>query len=117
MATTTIVSYQPYRVGNTFPSWLIPLNTDAGTDDITGVNLADITLYFRNTSVTPPTDSVGTGTISIQSANPAQILYKPSATDVASPFTGAIVVKAKFPPSHSTADEVVYDPLIFSITY
>lgn len=116
MATPSI-SYQPYHIGDTYPTWEIPLNTDAGPDNLTGVSASNISLYFRNTTVNPPTDTIGTGTLTINSTNPAEIYYKPSTTDVASPFTGQIVIKVQFPPSHSSADEAVFDGIPFIISY
>lgn len=114
---TTNVSYQLWHVGMRFPAWDIPLATDEGPDDITGVSVGDISLYFRNTTTNPPTDTLGTGTITIMSYNPAEIFYKPSAADVASVFTGQIVIKINYPPSHTSTDESVFDPIPFSISY
>lgn len=109
------VSYQAWPVGQTFPAWEIPLATDAGKEDLTGVNVSDITLVFRPNS-RAGNDSVGTGTITIKSVYPGVLLYKPSTADVASAFTGQIYIKITMPPSHSTADEVVYDAITFNIT-
>lgn len=114
---TTGISYQPWHVGDTYPTWEIPLNTDAGPDNLTGVSAGNISLYFRNTTTNPPTDTIGTGTLTINSSNPAEIYYKPSTTDVTAPFTGQIVIKIQFGPSHSTADEAVYDGINFQISY
>lgn len=114
---TVNVSYQQWHTGMTFPAWDIPLATDAGPDDLTGVSVGDISLYFRNTTTNPPTDTLGTGTITIMSYNPAEIFYKPSTTDVASVFTGQIVIKAKMPPSHGTSDLTEWDGIPFSISY
>ena len=112
-----IVSFQRWHVSETYPVWDIPLNTDEGPDDITGLSTSNISLYFRNTTVTPPVDTIGTGTITILSANPAEIYYKPSTTDVASTFTGAIVIKAKFPSAFDTTTQAVYDEIPFVISY
>lgn len=101
-------SYQPWYVGQTYPSWDIPLNTDVGPDDLTGVDITKFTLYFRNAS---GQDTAGTGTFSIKTMNPAEVLYKPSTTDVASVFSGSLVIKAFYPPSNTSADEVVFDPI------
>lgn len=113
----TIVSYQSWHTGQTYPVWSIPLNTDAGPDNITGLTASNISLYFRNTTVNPPVDTIGTGTLTIQSSNPASIFYRPSTTDVASPFTGQIVIKAQFGPSFDATTQTEYDGVGFSITY
>lgn len=110
------VSYQPWYVLDTFPGWSIPLATDNGVEDLTGINTNDITLIFRNTSVRPSVDTVGTGTFTITNVKPATLLYKPSAADVASAFSGFIIIRILFPPSFGPADEVVYDPLPFVIS-
>ncbi len=108
------VSNQPWYVGQTFPAFDIPLNTDAGGDDLTGVNASNMSMIFRNTNA--GTDFTGTGTFSIKVVNPAEVLYKPSQADVASPFNGTLIVTAFFPPSGTAADKVVYDPIPFVIT-
>lgn len=117
MATTVVVSYQPWHVSMVFPTWSIPLNTDAGTDNITGLTASNISLYFRDTTTTPPIDTPGTGTLTIQTSNPASILYQPSTTDVASTFTGQIVIKAKFGPSFDNTTLTEYDGIPFVISY
>ncbi len=74
-------------------------------------------MIFRNTQVSPVVDTPGTGTFSIKVAYPAEILYKPSPADVASAFTGELVIRAGFPPSNGAADQVEYDPIMpFVIT-
>lgn len=110
------VSYQPWYVLDTFPGWSIPLATDNNVEDLTGINTNDITLIFRNTSVRPSVDTVGTGTFTITNAKPAILFYKPSAADVASPFSGVIIIRILFPPSFSSADLVTYDPIPFTIS-
>lgn len=106
-------SYQPWYVGDTYPSWDIPLNTDAGPDDLTSVNIANFTLIFRKTG---GVDTIGTGTFSVKTAYPAEVLYKPSVADVAAAFSGFLVIKAFYPPSNTNADEVIFDPIPFTIT-
>jgi hypothetical protein len=102
------VSYQPWYVGQTFPSWDIPLTTDGGADDLTGVDITKFTLYFRNAN---GQDTAGTGTFSVKTISPAEVLYKPSLTDVAAVFSGSLIIKAFYPPSGTSADEVVFDPI------
>jgi len=111
------ISYQKWHQHQTYPVWDIPLMTDEGPDNITGLSTSNISLYFRDTSTVPPTDTIGTGTITILSTNPAEIYYKPSTTDVASIFSGAIVIKAYFPSAFDTTTEAVYDEIAFSISY
>lgn len=112
-----LVSAQPWHISQTYPVWSIPLNTDAGPDNITGLTASNISLYFRNTTVTPPVDTIGTGTLTIQASNPASIFYQPSTTDVSSIFTGQIVIKAKFGPSFDATTEAIFDGIPFSISY
>ena len=110
------VSAQPWYVGQTYPSWDILLTTDSGNDNLTGVIASNFTMIFSSTATRPPTDTIGTGTFTIKAINPAEILYKPSQADVASAFSGQLIVKAFFPPSNTNADEVVWDPIPFVIT-
>lgn len=110
------VSYQNWYVSQTYPSWDIPLTTDGGVEDLTGVSSSNFTMIFRATNVVPPVDTIGTGTFSIKVVSPGEILYKPSVADVASTFSGVLIVKANFPPSNTNADEAVYDPIAFTIT-
>lgn len=110
------ISYQPWYQFQTFPAWDIPLKTDNGNEDLTGVSAANLTMVFRNTSVAPPVDTVGTGTFTIKVINPAEVLYKPSPADVANTFSGVLVVRCTFPPSNGSADEAVYDPIPFVIS-
>lgn len=56
-------------------------------------------------------DTVGTGTFTIKSTNPAEVLYKPSPGDVSAPFVGFLFVKAFFPPTNTNMDEAVWDPI------
>ena len=107
------VSYQPWRTGDRYPYWLIPLSTDAGPDDTTGVTVSGFSLIFRTTG---GVDTTGTGTFSSYQAYPASVVYKPSAADVASAFTGSIIVVAPFPPSSGAADTTSYDGIPFTIT-
>jgi hypothetical protein len=108
-----VTSYAPWYVGDTYPVWDIPLMTDGGSDNITGVSIANFTLIFRTLN---GVDTTGTGTFSVKTNSPAEIYYKPSLTDVASPFTGYIIIEALFPPSNSTTDKVIWDPIPFTIT-
>ncbi len=105
--------------GATYPSWDIPLMVGDGSsdpdgvpEDLTGVDITKFTLVFR----TGTTDTTGTGTFSIKRLFPAEILYKPSVADVAAPFNGSIYIKAYVPPSSTSADAIVYDPIPFQIT-
>lgn len=110
------VSCQPWYVSQTFPPFDIPLNTDAGPDNLNGVDMTKFTMTFRNTTTRVPVDTPGTGTFTLKVANPAEIFYKPSIADVASAFNGQLIIKAFYPPSNTNADEVVFDPIPFIIT-
>ena len=106
-------SYQNWYVGQTYPTWDFLLTTDAGADDLTSVDITKFTLYFRTLN---GVDTAGTGTFTIKVTYPAEVLYKPSTADVAAVFNGYIVVKALYPPSSTSSDEVVFDPIPFVIT-
>lgn len=110
------ISYQPWPIAQTYPVWDIPLATDSGNEDLTNISTANITMIFRNTSVRPTIDTIGTGTFFIKSINPGELYYKPSIADVASAFNGLLIVKILFPPSYGPADEVLYDGISFVIS-
>lgn len=105
------ISDAPWYQNCTYPSWDIPLATDAGAEDIT--NVGSFKMVFRSQS---GTDTVGTGAFTVKVNNPAEILYKPSPADVAAPFSGSLIITAYFPPSYGAADAAVYDPIPFVIT-
>lgn len=113
-------SYQPWYAGQTYPSWDIPLTVDGGTEDLTGVTIGNFSVIFRSLS---GVDYTGTGTVTLKTANPAEIYYKPSVADVtnsntafaAGGFNGYIIIEALFPPSNTSADKVIYDPIPFVI--
>lgn len=107
------VSYQPWPRYQTFPSFDLPLNTDAGPDNLTGVDITKFTMVFHPAN---GADTIGTGTFSVKTNSPAEIYYKPSIADVANVFTGWIIIRALFPPSNTNVDEVEYDPIVFNIT-
>lgn len=104
-------SYQPWYTTQQYPIWQFTLNTDAGSDDISGVPLDSFTLELRSSSATTPTVTPGTGTFSVVTTSPAVVQYAPSAADVANPFVGNIFIKALF-----GGLETVYDPIAFVIT-
>ena len=110
------ISYQAWYQFQTYPIWDIPLTTDNGNEDLTNISVNNITMIFRNTSTRPSTDTVGTGTFYIKNTNPGELLYKPSIADVASTFTGFLIVRIVFPPSYGPADLVAYDPVSFTIS-
>ena len=58
----------------------------------------------------------GTGTFSVKTTNPAEILYKPSIADVAQSFKGWLYISAYLPPSNTIADEVIWGPIGGSAT-
>src|SRR6266702_978556 len=102
------VSFQPWYTGQTFPAWEIPLATDAGNEDLTGVDVTKFSMTFRDQS---GNDRLGTGTFAVKTISPAVVIYKPTQGDVAQPFTGFLIVKSFYPPSNTNADEPVWDPI------
>lgn len=107
-----MTSYQDWYTGQTFPAWDIPLARDGGVEDITNVLLSTFSMTFRTVG---NQNTIGTGTFSVKTLNPAEVYYKPSPADVASAFNGTLIVKCFFPPSNGVNDEVVYDPIPFVI--
>src|SRR5712692_5787350 len=112
----TAVSYQAWYVGMTAPIWDIPLATDSGNENLIGISPSNITLIFRNTSVRPSVDTVGTGIFTIKSVSPGELFYKLSVDDVANAFSGFVIVKIAFPPSYGPADIIEYDPIPFVLS-
>lgn len=110
MATT---DYQPYYVGHTFGYWRLPLTVGTSPENLTGVDITKFTLYFKAPS---GAETAGTGTFTLLSAYPGIVLYKPSVADVSTTFTGTLVIKALYPPSGTTADQAVFDPIPWVIT-
>lgn len=82
-------------------------------EDITSVLISTFSLIFRSTT---GVDTAGTGTFTVKTLIPAEVYYKLSIADAAAAFNGTLIVKAGFPPSNGAADEVVYDPIPFTIT-
>jgi len=107
------MAYQPWYVGQNYPTWDIPLMTDLGPDDLTSVNVNTFQMIFRDAR---GNDTIGTGTFTIKIVYPAEILYKPSITDVSQTFNGTLIIKAWFPPSGTSSDTVVWDPIPFQIS-
>lgn len=110
MATT--ISYQPWRVGQTYATWEIPMMTDGGAEDLSNITVSNYSLWFRTLN---GAETQGAGTITLQSAYPGVLLYKSVAADVAAVFSGYIVIRGLYPPSNTTADKPIYDPIPFSI--
>jgi hypothetical protein len=106
-----MTSYQPWYVGQTYPAWDIPLNTDSGADNISTINLSSFVMTFINTNAVPPSPTTGTGTFSVKSNNPAEVYYQPTDADVASAFNGEIQVSCKFPGGFTAK----WDPIPFVI--
>jgi hypothetical protein len=105
---TVSYSYQPWYQKQNFPAWDIPLNTDAGTDDITSVNINSFVMTFHSNAG----DTIGTGIFSVKTLNPAEIYYQPSVGDVANIFNGQLIISATEPGGGT----VVWDPIPFAIT-
>lgn len=102
------ISYQPWYQGATDPAWDIPLNTDAGADDLiaSNINQASFTMTFRSTN---GQDTLGTGTFTVKATSPAEVYYQPSAADVAATFTGYLFIKAHS--NDNPARTIVWDPV------
>ncbi len=106
------VDFQPCYVGATSPSWDIPITAGGQPENLAGVDVTKFTLYFKLNS---GSETPGTGTFTLKTPYPGEVFYKPSVTDVAAIFGGSIVIKAFYPPSFTNADEMVFDPIAFSI--
>jgi hypothetical protein len=85
---------------------------ETNPDNITGLTVANLSMILRNTLVTPPVDTTGTGTFAIVTANPAVVNYTFSNADVAAVWSGSLVPQATF----SGGGLAVYDPITFGIT-
>lgn len=106
------MAYQPWYIGQTYPALQITLNIDGATDNITGLLTSAFTMIFHNTAVSPATDTTGTGTFAVVTANPAVVTYTFSTADVAAAFNGQLFVKAVF----VAGGTAVYDPISFQIS-
>lgn len=106
------MGYQPWYQKQTYPALQLLLNVEGNPDNITGLAPTAFGLILRNTSVSPVTDLIGTGTFTIVTANPAVVTYTFSAADVAQPFSGLLIVTAQFTPTGLA----VWDPIAFVIT-
>lgn len=100
----------PQYVGRYGRPWKINLNTDSGADNLSGLIAANIAVTLRNLSANPPVDAVSSGLIVISSANPAQIIWQPTANDFANHGSFAAIVTATF-----STGPVDYDPIPFTI--
>ncbi len=111
---------QPWYVGQTSPTWDIPLTRGGAAENLTGVDITKFTWYFRTLN---GIETQGTGTITLKTPYPGEIFYKPSVADVTTMngtisngiFSGTVFVVALYPPSFTNADEVIFDPAAFSI--
>lgn len=106
------MGYQPWYKTETYPSLQIPLNVEGNADNITSLTAASFTMILRNTSVAPAADTIGTGTFAVVTPNPAVITYTFSTTDVATVWSGFLIVKATF----TGGGIAVYDPIPFAIS-
>jgi hypothetical protein len=105
-----MMGVSPQYVGRYGRPWVINLNTDSGTDNISGLLASAITVTLRNLSATPPVDAVSTGTITIAGANPAQIIWQPTANDFVSHGSFEAIVTVTF-----STGPIDYDPIPFTI--
>ncbi len=99
----------PWYVGQTAPALQITLNTDSGSDNVTGLVAGNFAMVLRNTGTN--SDSNGTGTFVIVNANPAIITYAFSSGDVTTAGSYQLIVKATFP-----SGVKIYDPISFTLT-
>lgn len=111
------MAYQPWYRGQTYPAIQFPLNVEGNPDNITGVSTGNIKIILRNTSVAPPVDTTGTGTVAIITTNPALISYTFSPADVSQVFNGFLFIEVVFPGSSGPGtNQAIYDPVAFAIT-
>lgn len=109
------MSVQPWYVGCTFPAIPIALNVDGATDNITGLTAASFKMIIRNLATN--TDTTGTGTFAITTANPAVITYQFSVADTNVATSTELIIEATFPAgSGSLSGNGIYDPVQFTFT-
>src|SRR5438094_8951020 len=103
------MSVTPWYTTQTAPALQITLNTDSGPDTITGLVAGNFTMVLRNTGL--GSDTNGTGTFAIVSANPAIVTYSFSSGDVTTAGSYSLIVKAVF-----ASGTKIYDGVPFTIT-
>ena len=102
--TANSAAMNPWYVGDSQPL-IITLNTDAGSDDITGLSAGAFSLSIKNGN---GIDTTGVGTFTVTTSSPAVVTYATSSSDAYSSTVGIynLFVKANF-----GAYVKVYDPL------
>lgn len=100
----------PQYVGSYGRAWLINLANDSGTDNLIGISTSSIAVVLRNLNVNPPTDTTSTGTVTITSVAPGQIVWQPTANDFAAPGSFELEVTVT-----GASGPVTYDPYTFTI--
>lgn len=100
---------QPWYTTQTYPALTIPLYVETVPDNIASLGSGQFSMIMRPNS---GSDIPGTGTFNVVANNPAVVTYTFSTADVASAFTGELIVKATFP----NGGIAVYDPLSFSVS-
>ncbi len=104
-----ITDYQPWYTTQTYPSLSIPLLVSGSADNITGIAANSFVMTFRTAA---GSDTIGTGTFSIITFNPAVVSYTFSTADVSAAFAGALIISTTFP----QGGNAVYDPIAFTVT-
>ena len=99
----------PQYVGMYGRPWTITLNTDSGPDNLTGLTAGNVSVRIHNPTG-QTADVVSSGTITIVTANPAQITWQPTVTDFAVAGTFQAIVEVVF-----SSGPIAYDPINFAI--
>lgn len=100
----------PQYVGKYGKPWTINLNTDSGADNLGSITANAISIVIRDTSAN--TETASTGTIIINTANPAQISWQPTASDYATAGSYEARVNVTFSGAPAPTE---YDPIPFVI--
>lgn len=77
------MAISPWRVGQTAPTWTIPMIRDGNTEmDLTGVTTGQLSLVIYNSNKV--ITGTGTGTFTIQQVKPGIVTYALASGDVPS---------------------------------
>lgn len=106
---------QPWYQHCIYPAIPISLNVEGNADNITGLTAASFTMVIRNLATN--TDTTGTGTFTVTTANPAVISYQFSDADTMVATSVQLIVEAVFPAGGgSLSGKAIYDPVPFTFT-
>ncbi len=103
---------QPWYIHDTYPAFSIILNVEAAADNITGLTASSFKMSIRN--LASNTDTVGTGTFTITTANPAVITYQFSDADTLVGTNVNLFVEATF--SGLGGGVAIYDGIPWTFT-